>query len=128
MKNKYNPLYPFKVWILTLLLGPLPTIDEYNLQSYSSMFFFSVLFSIPTLTITFLTFLYLRKTIYLPGLLKAFLILLGTILFTITLLILRIPFFGSELVHIPLAYIFIFSLISILIKIQKTNKTQLLGT
>jgi hypothetical protein len=124
--NKY---YPFKHWIATVMIGPIPLMTDVIFQSqdkligffqiYLYLIFFGLIFSTPTFVIYYLTFTLFRKRIsgWIAKVLLNILALTG-IFVGVKIIV------GSLIDSISLSYSFAVIFSSLLIKINNENDSE----
>ena len=124
--------YPIKVWLLSILGGPiiLPILflieNGFDLNGFFNfylwIFWIGFLFSIPSLIISYIVYRYFLFKKIKPIHIKFTLIILGFVLFTATLYMMGLRLHKIdelESASMPISYSFFFILGSILFKVEK---------
>ncbi len=133
----FNKTYPLKVWVASVVLGPLLVyavqvitvllndgfIPVKGQEIYGLFFWIIVIvFSLPTITISYLIYRYLILTQIRPCILKLTMFTLGMLLFFVTLKVIGIPVNGIQTVKdlfLHIYFIIPFTLATIFFNVKK---------
>jgi len=134
MLKNFFWIYPIKVWLISIILGPMAVViafillSDYDsrseeagpIQFYIYIFLVGLVYSIPTILISTLAYKYLLSIHLNPILVKAILIILGFILFVLTFAFMGYPLHKLGEVEnwtVPGSYSFVFLVASLMCKI-----------